>query len=89
MFLFILPAGKSRGSYGCWVAATTRQGGAGQGCVLGEGMTGMRKTRFGRQPDTAISGLAAQRPAKAFRSPPNVAFTPLLRDPSELQRSLQ
>lgn len=50
---------------------------------------GMRATRFCRQPDTAITGLAAQRPAKAFRSPPNVAFTPLRRDPPELWRSKQ
>lgn len=50
---------------------------------------GMRATRFHCQPDTAITGLAAQRPAKAFRSPPNVAFAPLLGDPPELWRSKQ
>lgn len=46
------------------------------GCVFGEGMTGMRATRYRSQPDTAIAELAARQLAKAFHSAPNVAFTP-------------
>lgn len=62
---------------------------AGQGCVFGEGMAGMRATRYRSQPDTANGALAARQPAKLFRSPPNAAFTPLLQDTSGLWRSQQ
>lgn len=71
------------------MAAGSQPRPSGAALVFGEGMMGMRATRFRRQPDTGITGLAAQRPAKAFRSPPNVAFTPLLPDPPERWRSKQ
>lgn len=39
---------------------------------------GMQVTRDQSQPDTPIPGPEGRQQAKAFRSPPNMAFTPLL-----------
>lgn len=39
---------------------------------------GMLATRDHSKPDTTITGPTVQQRAKAFHSPPNMAFTPLL-----------
>lgn len=58
--------------------------GPGRCYVFREGTMGMQVTRDHSQPDTTITGPAGRQRAKAFLSPPNMAFTPLLQDTPEL-----
>lgn len=57
---------------------------AGRCYVFREGTMGMQVTRDHSQPDTTITGPAGRQRAKAFHTPPNMAFTPLLQDTPEL-----
>lgn len=53
---------------------------AGQCYVGREGTMGMRVTQAHSQPDTTITRPAGPEQAKAFHTPPNMAFTPLVQD---------
>jgi len=52
--------------------------------VLREGTMGMQVTQAHSQPDTTITGPSGQQRAKAFHTPPNMAFTPSVQDTAEL-----
>lgn len=71
---------------GCRVDAMIQHW-AGRCYVFREGTMGMQVTPDHSKPDTTIPRPAGRQRAKAFHTPPNMAFTPLRRGPPELQRS--